>query len=93
MDLIPFSFASSKSPVQKNMETRFLSHESWRQALFGSHPRHVIIADSTAVQITDTRVHTHLIIIYTCTSKENCMKFIQTTFTCELIYESLIGMK
>lgn len=38
------------------METRFLSHESWRQALFGSHPRHVIIADSTAVQITDMRV-------------------------------------
>lgn len=46
----------SKSPVQKNMETRFLSHESWRQAFFGSHPRHVIIADSTAVQITDTRM-------------------------------------
>lgn len=46
----------SKSLVRARQDARFPSHESWRQVLFGSHPRHIVMADSTAVQLADIRV-------------------------------------
>ncbi|XP_061172216.1 uncharacterized protein LOC133181673 [Saccostrea echinata] len=50
-----WSPAQSKQLVRQNMETRFPSHQAWRQAVFGSSPRHIIMADCTAVQMFDIR--------------------------------------
>ncbi|XP_048733624.2 uncharacterized protein LOC125649847 isoform X2 [Ostrea edulis] len=50
-----WSAEKSKNLVRQNLMTRFPAHESWRQALFGSHPRHVVIADCTTVQVHDIR--------------------------------------
>jgi hypothetical protein len=37
-------------------EPRFHVNDSWRHVQYGSHPRHVVYADQTAVQMFDLRV-------------------------------------
>ncbi|XP_062572366.1 uncharacterized protein LOC134234332 [Saccostrea cucullata] len=54
-NLYLWSPTQSKQLVRQNVETRFPSFESWRQAVFGSNPRHIVMADCTAIQMFDIR--------------------------------------
>lgn len=51
-----FFFFCSFEKVLTWKKHRFACHDPWRQVHYGSHPRHLIVTDRTAVEIFDHRV-------------------------------------
>lgn len=50
-----WSLGNRKKKVIRQKEQRFYCRDQWRQAIFSSHPRQIILADCTAVELFDLR--------------------------------------
>jgi hypothetical protein len=61
-----------KKEVIRQKGQRFYCRDQWRQAIFGSHPRQIVLADCTAVELFDLRVSRY--VIYTVYAVK-CMNF------------------
>ena len=53
-------YVCRKKKVIRQKEQRFYCRDQWRQAIFSSHPRQIILADCTAVELFDLRVSRYI---------------------------------